>query len=220
MHSSDPADQFAAQHLGGRTMPNDLRKLLNLQWRNAASSGANPLNDRGVTFLDGNRLPVLIETVRTGQDTLKGIPRLADSQAMADMIRYCGFVAEDADGNAIGYWFGPDRIPIEAAPLICFAKNGNFSILRGNRIAEALLVIASHENDRVFADLRDYLNEQGLAITARTIHDVQQPECSQPPQATYQQLIQAYSADLSTTSAPDTGSPVNIMTTHRGPKIG
>jgi hypothetical protein len=30
----------------------------------------------------------------------------------------------------------------------------------------------------------------------------------------------AHFADLSTTSVPDTGGPVNIMTTHRSPEIG
>jgi hypothetical protein len=66
----------------------------------------------------------------------------------------------------------------------------------------------------------DYLNEQGLNITARTIKDVQRRECSLLPQATYQQLIQAYSADLLAASVSDTGGSVNIMTIHRGPKIG
>jgi hypothetical protein len=35
-----------------------------------------------------------------------------------------------------------------------------------------------------------------------------------------QQLIQAYSADLSAASVSDTEGPVNIMTIHRGPTIG
>jgi hypothetical protein len=93
----------------------------------------------------------------SGGLNLEGITRLAYAQAMADMIRYSGFVAEDVDGSAIGYWFGPDRVPIEVAPLM---YSGDFSVRRGDGIAEAVLVIASHGNDRAFSDLRDYLNEQ------------------------------------------------------------
>jgi hypothetical protein len=114
----------------------------------------------------------------------------------------------------------PDRVPIETAPLLRFDTDGNFSILYGNGIAEAILVIASRGNNLTFSELRDYLNEQGLNIAARTIQDVQRRECSLLPHATYQQLIQTYSADLSATSVSDTGGPVNIMTIHRGPKIG
>lgn len=219
MPASDPAIQFAAQHLGGRTMPDDLRKLLNLQWRDAAHKTANRLNDAGVTLLSSDRLPALVDAECAGRDDLEGIARLAYAQAMADMVRYSGFVAEDVDGNAVGYWFGPDQVQIEVAPLMRFDATGNFSILRGNGIAEAILALASHGNDRVFCELRECLSQQGLAITARSIHDLLQPKCALLPQATYQQLIETYLADLSTASVPDTGDPVNIMTTHRGPEI-
>ena len=87
-------------------------------------------------------------------------------------------------------------------------------------VLRMILVIASRDNNLTFSKLRDYLNEQGLNITARTIQDVQRRECSLLPQATYQQLIQAYSADLLATSVPNTGGSADIMTIHRGPKIG
>ena len=219
MSPIDPITQFATQHLGGRAMPDDLRRLLNLQWRDAASGRSNGLlKDAGVTFLDGGRMPGLVAAVCAGRDDLEGAARLACAQAMGDMVRYSAFVAEDAAGDAIGYWFSPDRIPIETSPLLRFDTDGNFSILPGIGVAEAILVIASRDNNLTFSKLRDYLNEQGLNITARTIQDVQRRECSLLPQATYQQLIQAYSADLLATSVSDAGGSVNIMTIHRGPK--
>src|SRR6516164_8903209 len=128
---------------------------------------------------------------------------------MSDMIRYAGFVAEAAGGDAIGYWFGPDSIPIEAAPLLRFDSNDHFSILPGNSISECILVIASRSDHRTFSNLRDWLNELGLNIPARTIQDIQPRECALQPQALYQQLIRTYSRDLSTTSVPGTGDPVN-----------
>ena len=164
---SDPAVQFAAHHLGGRTMPDDLRRLLELQWHDAASGTVNRLKSAGVIFLEHDGLPALIESECKGRNNLEGITRLAYAQAMADMIRYSGFVAEDVDGSAIGYWFGPDRVPIEVAPLMYFDTTGDFSVLRGDGIAEAVLVIASHGNDRALSDLRDYLNEHGLRIRLR-----------------------------------------------------
>ena len=215
MPEIDPNVQFTALHLGGRTVPDDLRRLLSLQSVDAASGRANRLNDAGVFFLSGDRLPALIESECRGRDDLSGVARLAHAQAMADMVRYSGFVAEDRDGNAIGYWFGPHQFQIEVAPLMRFGPD-DFSILRGKGIAEAVLVVAAHGNDRIFSDLRKYLTGQGLKISAQTIADVEQPECSASPHAIYRQLIQAYSADLSATSAADAGDPVDIMTTHRG----
>ncbi len=118
------------------------------------------------------------------------------------MVRYSGFVAEDAESNAIGYWFSPAGLPIETAPILRFDVNGNFCILRGNGIVEALLVLASHASDKTFSDLRNYFNKHGFNIAIRRIHDVQQPECALHPQSVYQQLIHAYSEDLLTTSPP------------------
>src|SRR5262245_17117924 len=161
MPEIDPNVQFTALHLGGRTVPDDLRRLLSLQSVDAASGRANRLNDAGVFFLSGDRLPALIESECRGRDDLSGVARLAHAQAMADMVRYSGFVAEDRDGNAIGYWFGPHQFPIEVAPLMRFGPD-DFSILRGKGIAEAVLVVAAHGNDRIFSDLRKYLTGQGL----------------------------------------------------------
>jgi hypothetical protein len=177
------------------------------------------LDRLGVTFLACDRRPALIDAECRGRDGLQGIARLAHAQAMADMVRYSGFVAEDADGNAIGYWFGPDQVEIGSAPLMRFETTGHFSILRGNSFAGAILALASQGNDRVFCELRDCLNQQGLAITDQSVRDLLQLKCALDPQVIYQRLIEGYLTDLSATSVPDAGEPVRIMTTQRGPQL-
>jgi hypothetical protein len=211
--------QYSTRYLAGRTVPDDLRKLLELQWRDAAGGINNRLKSAGVALIDSG-LPKLTVAACAGRDDLGGATRLAYAQAMADMVRCSAFVAEeDTTGDAIGYWFGPDRIPIEIAPLLRFDTDFNFSIVPGNNIAEAILVVASRGDDRTFCELRDYLNELGLNIAARSSEDVQPRKCAILPQATYQQLIEAYSADLSAASVSNIGGPGDVMTIHRGPKI-
>lgn len=201
-------------------MPDDLRKLLELQWRDTATGTNNRLKSAGVTMIDGDRLPTLVGAVWSGRDDLGSPKRLAYAQAMGDMIRYSGFVGEGAAGDAIGYWFSPDFIQIETAPLLRFDTNGHFSIFPGHNIAEGVLVMASHGNNRTFSELRDYLNELDFNISALAIQDIQPRECALHPESIYQTLIRSYSTDLLTTSVPDVGDPVNLMTTHRGPKLG
>jgi hypothetical protein len=220
MSPVDPIRQFAVRHLGDRAVPDDLRRLLNAQWHDAATGRSNPLKDAGVTFLDGDRMPMRVAAVCAGRDDVGATARLTSAQAMEDMLRYSGFVAEDAAGDAIAYWFGPDPVPIETAPLLRFDADGNFSVLPGDGIAEAILVVASHGDGSLFSTLRHYLNEQGLDIAARTIEDVRPRACSIRPQVAYRRLIEAYSADLSAASIPRTGDPVTIATLHRGPEIG
>jgi len=215
----DLVAQYSARYLGGRVVPDDLSKLLELQWRDAARGRNNRLRGAGVSLIDSG-LPKLIAAACAGRGDLEGAARLADAQAMADMVRCSAFAAEDdTTDDAIGYWFGPDRIPIEIAPLVRFDTDFNFSIVPGNNIAEAILVVASRGEDRTFGELRDYLNELGFDIGAQSISDVQTRECATLPQATYQQFIQAYSADLSAASVTDIGGPGEFATIHRGPKI-
>lgn len=219
MSQSNSSVGFAAQHLGGRPVPDDLRRLLELQARDAASGRTNPLKEAGVTFLDSDKPPALVAAALRGRDDLEGIARLACAQAMADVVRMSGFVAEDADGAAIGYWFGPEQTPIEAAPLMRFDDSGSFSVAPGNGIADAVLVIGSRGDEGTFASLRDWLNEQGFAISARLISDIKRRDCAEGPQAAYERLIQTYSADLSAASTSGVGDPVQLMATYRGPEI-
>jgi hypothetical protein len=162
---SDLALHFAAHHLGGRDVPDDLRRLLSLQGHDATSEGRKCLNRLGIIFLEYDRLPALVDAECRGRDDLVGIARLANARAMEDMVRYSGFVAEDVEGGAIGYWFGPDQVQIDAAPLMRFDTTGNFSILRGNGMAEAMLALASRGDDMVFSELRECLNQEGLTTT-------------------------------------------------------
>jgi hypothetical protein len=216
----DPIIDFTQRHLGGRAVPSDLRKLLEWQGGAAASSERGFLKSAGVRMLDEDRMPTLIAAILTGRDNLDSANRLPHAQAMGEMLRYCGFVAEAAAGDAIGYWFSPDRIPIDAAPLLRFDTEGHFSILPGNTIAEGILFIASGGDDQTFGALRKQLHDMGLDISAGTMSDLRPRECALHPEVEYQRLIRTYARDLSTTSMPDSGEPVDLMTMHRGPDIG
>jgi len=202
--------QFSDQHLGSRPIPRNLQILLELQRK-----GTSQLRTMGITFLESNRLPRLIESECEGRDDLEGIVRASVAGAMRDMSRMIGFVGEFGEGNALGYWFGPDHLSIETAPLISFGEKDRFSIIPGQGIVEAVLVVASAGSAEKFGGLRKYLENVGLSVLAPTLADIRQPHVSTSPQTVYQQLIQSYRADLSAAFEPDAGSPVNIMTTHR-----
>jgi hypothetical protein len=216
----DPMIDFAQRRLGGRAVPSDLGNLLEWERAGAPSSGRGFLKSAGVRMLDGDRMPSLVAAILAGRDNLDSANRLAYAQAMGEMLRYCGFVAEAAAGDAIGYWFSPDRIPIDTAPLLRFDTEGHFSILPGNTIVEGILFIASRGDDQTFGALRKQLHDMGLDISARTRGDLRPRECALHPEVTYQRLVRAYARDFSTTSMPDTGEPVDLMTMHRGPDIG
>jgi hypothetical protein len=217
--SANALELFAGRHLGGRTVPDDLRKLLQAQWQDAASGKADRLRTAGVTFLD-QQMPAAVAAISTGHDDLGSAARIAAAQAMGDMLRCCGFVAEDAAGDGIGYWFGPDAVPIDQAALVQFDRRGSFVVLPGQSISEAVVYVAARGDEEVFATLRDALRQYGLDIQASTLRDLRPRACASDPQLMYERLMREYSSDLSGAAAPDVGEPVHVLTMHRGPKIG
>jgi hypothetical protein len=153
------------------------------------------------------------------RNDLSGVSKLAHAQAMADMVHMSGFVAEEGDDSAIGYWFGSAQSQIDDAPLILFTRNHSFSVVPGAGIAETVLVLVSHGDDRIFVKVRNLFRRFGLQVSPTSLQGVAIRSCSPSPQTIYEQLITTHSADLSTATPHDTGSPVEIMTIERGPGI-
>jgi hypothetical protein len=192
MTKIDPT--YSSRHLGNRPIPNDLRLLLEMHLNDSVPTDC--LN--GIRFLDGDRSATLIEMECSGRNDLSGVSKLAHAQAMADMVHMSGFVAEDGDDSAIGYWFGSAQSQIDDAPLILFNRNHSFSVLPGAGIAETVLVLASHGDDRIFVKVRNLFRRFGLQVAPTSLQGVAIRSCSPSPQTIYEQLIATYSADLST----------------------
>ena len=209
MTHPNPISEFSTFHLGGRAVPSDLRLLLEMQW--SAAGASDPL---GVRFLVGNQGPAKVSEECSGRDDLTGLERIARAQAMTDMFRYSGFVAE-CGGGALGYWFGPSQYTIDAAPIMRFDHKGVFSILPGNGIAEAILALAAGGDERCFAELRNQLGRHGMHIVPVSLAAIDVPACSPTPQTVYEQLLATYRAGLSSAAPQDFGDPVEILATER-----
>jgi len=168
----DSIIEFAERHLGGRAVPSDLRKLLEWQRAAAPGSGRDFLKSAGVKMLDGDRMPTLIAAILTGRDNLDLATRLAHAQAMGEMLRCCGFVAEAAAGDAIGYWFSPDRIPIDAAPLCASTRRNIFPFCRAIPLRRAFCLSPPAATIRHSA-----LSENSSTIRAWTFQPGQSAIC-------------------------------------------
>ena len=210
MTQSNLISDFSKFHLGGRVAPADLRVLLEMQWRAGGASDA-----LRIRFLAGDRTPAQVAAESSGRTNLTGLERTARAQAMTDMFRYSGFVAECGDDAALGYWFGPANFTIDTAPIIQFDRNGDFFVLPGNCVAEALLALAADGNERCFVELRDQLERHGLHIVPISLAAIRAPSCAPSPQTVYRQILATYRADLSAAVPPQSGGPVEILITER-----
>ena len=183
-----------------------------LKWNGARAGLATR---RAFDFLQAIRRQRKSSWSLSGRADLTGLERAARAQAMTDMFRYSGFVAECGDGAALGYWFGPANFTVDAAPIIRFDRKGDFSVLPGACIAEAFVALAADKDERRFVELRDQLEQHGLRIVPTSLAAIRAPVCTPSPQTVYEQILATYRANLSAAVPPQSGGPVEILVTER-----
>jgi len=208
-------EDFRRRNLGGRDMPEDLCRSLRLELDCERNGRAGPLKQAGITFLKPGEVGDVARSVLTGRDDLSGTTRLACAAAMRDMLRLSGFVAEEARGGAIAYWFEPEHAPSYAPALMLFDRTLSFSMLPGGDFVEAVLKLAADQGNDMFGRLRTELIAGGVNVRAETPEAIEPAQFETHPQIFYERLVQTYLADLSSTSAPGIADPVQTLGTHR-----
>lgn len=100
---------------------------------------------------------------------------IANVSAITKVCGYLAFVAEDDNGNVMGYWFGPDDVPIERAPIVRLDTEGQFKLLGGSTLSEAILGNQVFDDDERFTQLRRELSKSGIAVVATSWAHLTQP---------------------------------------------
>ena len=180
--------EYSRQRLAGRELPDDLRKLLVLQWqRGAATAGADPLDAMGATLLEAGETHDLLDHSYLNDKDRADPDIMANVAAMRSTCEHAAFVAQDADRNIVGYWFGPENADIGAAPIIKLDTEGRFSLLEGRTLSEAMLGSHVFEDDAKFAELKAVFASAGIAIGAESFDDLAYPSPPTDPAEFHEQ---------------------------------
>jgi hypothetical protein len=178
MSNADRLAEFSSAHLGGRAVPPDLAILLEIQWSEAAT---DLFANLGFRFWSGAGTSPLLDMSYLNDTDRADLDVMANVAATQDVFAFIGFVGEARDGNAYGYWLGPDDRPIETAPIVRYDSEGQFSIRRGRILAEALLADFGSPDANEFLTLRNRLGQIGLNISATSRQDLKFPEVKPAP---------------------------------------
>jgi hypothetical protein len=168
--------EYARQRLGGREIPADLRTLLVRQWQpGTADATADPLASMGVTLLEAGEAHDLLDHSYLNDKDRADPDIMANVAAMNSTCEHAAFVARDEDGAAIGYWFGPEKLGTEAAPILKLDTEGTFSLLEGETLSEALLGSHVFEDAEKFAQLKETFAKAGIPIGADSWDELPYP---------------------------------------------
>jgi hypothetical protein len=180
--------QFSRLRLAGREIPADLRTLLMLQWqRGTANAGADPLGAMGVTLLESAQTHPLLDHSYLNDQDRADPDIMANVAAMQSTSAHAAFVAIDQDDNLVGYWFGPDNAGIADAALLKLDSEGQFLLLEGRTLSEALLGSHAFEDGAKFAQLKQTFAEAGIAIGADSWDELPYPNPATDPAGFHEQ---------------------------------
>lgn len=137
---------YSIARLDGRAVPADLSALLSAVWGDASFPGSehDPRTIFDVRLLEpGQTHPLLSHDYLTDADRANPAV-MANVEAMKATSALCCFVFVTDDGELLGYWRGPDRLEPDKAPIVRLDTEGQYDLLPGRTILQALYLMMKH----------------------------------------------------------------------------
>ncbi|MEU4804988.1 hypothetical protein [Actinosynnema sp. NPDC023587] len=151
-------------------------------WRRRQDAGeSNPWSD-GLRLLAENEQPAALDTGYLTADDLANPDIVANTRAIEETAALITWVAEDQDeGQAFGYWRGPNALPLAAAPIVSLDNEGQFQLLRGANLSEALSDEYGQWADDGYAGVIARCRSQGVTISADDPAELPEPTVTPTP---------------------------------------
>ena len=163
-------------------------------WRRLRDAGeSNPWSD-GLRLLADDERPAALDTGYLTAEDLANPDIAANVRAIAETAALITWVAEDEDeGHAFGYWRGPHGLPLAEAPVVSLDNEGQFQLLRGTTLSEALSDEYGQWADDGYPGLVALCRGRGVTISADDPDDLPESAVSPTPAehhvARYRELL-------------------------------
>jgi hypothetical protein len=140
------------------------------------------LSDLGYRLLAADDAPTLLHPDSYLSPAERADPSIAANIVAIDEVRArISFFAEDDQSNLFGYWHGPERTALAAAPIVKFDNEGQFALLQGRGLIEALIGDRVFDDDEAFAEHAQSFQGLGFAVAARNWHELADPDAASDP---------------------------------------
>lgn len=169
--------------------PDDLYKLWLMQLsRSPDSAPSDPLTALGAKLIDPGALPVLISHAYLTVEDRANVDIMCNIAAFDVVFDMSTFVAELDDDSVLGYWHGPERISIHSAPILQLDTEGQFSLLPGRTLTEAIMSRAlEYRSETDFRQAAKRFTDHGIGISAGALDDLEYPDAETQPNSIHRQ---------------------------------
>lgn len=171
------AEAFKKTILKGQDAPEDLQL-----WITRTGCAYDVLKTMECKLLTPGVVPELISHDYLDDNDRKNADIMANVAAIDEVFSHITFVAEAIEGNLVGYWHGPEKIALAEASIVLYDTEGQFHLLAGATIIEALLGDYAFDDDEAFIELRDSFKLCGIEITASNPEELRQVEPTTHPE--------------------------------------
>jgi hypothetical protein len=162
-------------HLGdrlrGRAVPDDLRRLVELELDGV-------LDRRHVLIQPFAEMRVLgageLHDLQDPGGRHGDADRMANWLAIDDVLSHTAVVVDGFNGDLFGYWLHPDEPPSDRPPILKLDTEGQFDIVPGTTLVEALVFdwLGDDPDPDELARVVDFCDRHGFALSARRIEDL------------------------------------------------
>jgi hypothetical protein len=185
-------EKVSTRLLGGQDVPPDLIHLIELGGRQSIDGDAFPrdaLEATGFNLIDPDHLPPLLSHSYLNERDRTDPDIMANIRAFDEVFAQTAFVAVGDEDEIVGYWQGPDRDPLDKAPFVILDSEGQFSLLPGATITEAIVIYSLQarfdkaEVQPRFEEMSESLRAFGINLAIRDLAMVEvQPTRIDPAQ--------------------------------------
>jgi hypothetical protein len=182
----DRVEKFLGDRLRGRKVPEDLRRLVEMQLDGELkeNEGVQPF---GEFFLLG---PGEVHPLEEPVEPLASDPEpeqtRANGRAISGVLSHVAPVARDFDGALWGYWLHPDE-PADAAPLIVMLNTeGEFGLARSGSLIEVMVFDRDEERD--VTEIAAYCEQHRVPFSARSSAELRARKPVVEPAALHERL--------------------------------
>jgi hypothetical protein len=173
--------EYSKARLRGEHAPQDLARLLELQWQGAEGGDAKPLDKVPFRLLAVDESHALIDDSHLSESDLANPVTMANDSAIRDVSSFIAYVAVDSDGNVWGYWLGPENVPLATAAIVRFDTEGQFKLMNGAALSEAMIAEYVDEDDDAFKVFAEQFAVHGVNWQAASLDDLKKPNVASLP---------------------------------------
>jgi len=153
---------FTKEELITKKVPADLLQLIN-----NFNCCEELLDEMECRFFESGEIPDLISHSYLNEEDKKNKNIMANISASKEISQYISFVVEAIDGNLVGYWHGPENLELRDASIIKYDTEGQYTILSGSNLVEALVGDYVFDDDDEFLEFQEQFGNCGIVIVKK-----------------------------------------------------